>query len=634
MKIFNKRKILIFVCLAVLSLENIAWASASRSDYVLLIYMNGSNLESESKLATHNIQDMLREKTSEIWDNNFTILLLMGGTRKWHLDENMPGQNLSNDSITYAKITHDGFRKIRSLSNRSIGNPSTLTEFINYGMKEFPADRYGLIFWNHGAGSVTGFGYDELHPNDTSLSLIEIQRGLQNSHSSGSAKFTFIGFDACLMATLETASAVSPYADYLVASQELEPSKGWNYKSITNSLRHNPQMPSKQIGRLIADSFVDSYKGKEYEQVTLSVTDLRKVDALAASVGKLSEEIYRKLICESGMVEQPFYKKLSASRTESKSFGMSAFTYHGPDMVDLLDFCQNMIKKTNAALINEITKNIKETVIYTRRSGNLAKEHICGLSVYFPCYNLSVAKELTQYHCCGFNREYLKLVDTFAQKLLEGNRSKKITDIVRSDSTLLSAEMLLNVRKIYSVVLAFEEDKWITYGLDGDGVTLDQDGRILKKDYAGKIMTNWDKKWISVGGKTVSAYMTFSSKNTLTYTIPVYLNNKLVDLILKYDSNNPSGKVYGARRITDNNIPDKGLTEIKANDSIILLHECFEEIGSGDYIPSGDRIIVKKKKDIKAGIITVPKGKYRYGYCLVDLYGRKYYTRFTDYEVK
>lgn len=195
-KIFNMKRIVLFVCIAVLSLGNIAGASVSRSDFVLLIYMNGSNLESESKLATGNIRDMLCEEMPEVRDNNLTILLLMGGTCKWHLDESMSGQSLSNDSITYAKITRDGFRKIHSLSNRSIGDPSTLAEFISYGMTEFPADRYGLIFWNHGAGSVTGFGYDELHPDDTSLSLVEIHQGLQQSCSPSSSKFTFIGFDA------------------------------------------------------------------------------------------------------------------------------------------------------------------------------------------------------------------------------------------------------------------------------------------------------------------------------------------------------------------------------------------------------------------------------------------------------
>lgn len=198
---------------------------------------------------------------------------------------------------------------------------------------------------------------------------------------------------------------------------------------------------------------------------------------------------------------------------------------------------------------------------------------------------------------------------------------------------LLSTEMIMNLRKAYAIVLASDGDRWVTYGLDGDGVSLDYNGRIIRKDYDGDIMKEWNHQWISIGGKTVSAYMSQSDAHSLTYTIPVFLNNKLADLILIYDSNNPSGKIHGARRITDNNIPDKGITEIKANDTITLLHERFDENGFGNYIP-GDTIIVKKKKDMKVDINTVPNGKYRYGYCLVDLYGRKYYTKFTDYEVK
>ena len=131
--------------------------------------------------------------------------------------------------------------------------------------------------------------------------------------------------------------------------------------------------------------------------------------------------------------------------------------------------------------------------------------------------------------------------------------------------------------------------------LDGDGIALDNEGRIIRKDDDGNTMKEWNRKWISIGGKTVSAYMNQSNTHSLTYTIPVYLNHKLADLILTYDSNNPSGKVYGARRITDNNIPDKGITKIKANDTITLLHECFDENGFGGYIP-GDTIIVKKKR--------------------------------------
>lgn len=626
MKIFKRGKMIAFICLIMLSLNNITQAATHQSDFVLLIYMNGSNLESEYKFATHNIKDMLWEDSADIADEHLTILLLMGGTKKWHLGEIFPEQSIANDSITYATITRNGFQKIRSCENRSIGDPSTLTEFINYGIKEFPADNYGLIFWNHGSGSVIGFGYDELH-DDTSLSLSEIREGLEGA--SLSEKFSFIGFDACLMATLETAETVSPYANYLVASQELEPGKGWDYRSITHSLRQMPHLSGEQIGRIIADSFVDRYEMNDYEEVTLSVIDLNKVSSLADCVGTLSATIHDQFINEPDTI----YKRLSESISKSKSFGIPALTYDGQDMVDLLDFCQHIGNKEAPSLLPSIQKGVKEAVVYSRQSKSLKEDSICGLSVYFPLYNLNIASDLSAYQQCNIPPAYLDLVNGFAQRLLKGSLSEKVDTIVKNDSLVLSTEMLLKLRKVYATLLAFDGTQWVTYGLDGDGVSLDNDGRIIRKDSIGEIMKGWDKKWIKLGGKPISAYMGFADENSLTYTIPVFLNGDAADLILTYNENNPKGKIYGARKIIGDNIPDKGITEIRANDTITILHERFDETHEREYIPS-DTIIVKKKKDMKIRTDQMPKGKYRYGYCLIDLYGRRYYTPFTDYELQ
>lgn len=79
MKTFN-RKLTAFICLIVLSVNSIILAVTPKSNFTLLVYMNGSNLESEYKLATHNIEDMVRKDVIGE-DDNLTILLLMGGTK-------------------------------------------------------------------------------------------------------------------------------------------------------------------------------------------------------------------------------------------------------------------------------------------------------------------------------------------------------------------------------------------------------------------------------------------------------------------------------------------------------------------------------------------------------------------------
>lgn len=625
----NKR-IAAIICFIAISFNNVAYGSEITRDFVLLIYMNGSNLESKYQLATKDIGEMLHSIGP---NDGFAALLLMGGTKSWHLDGSI-SQNISSDSITYSKITCNGFEKINSFENKSIGDPSTLAEFINYGMKEFPAKRYGLIFWNHGGGSVTGFGYDEMFPDNISLSLSEIQSGLQNSVPH-SRKFAFIGFDACLMATLETASVLAPFADYMIASQELEPGEGWNYKEFFDFLSQNPLSESSDVCKRVVTSFVDYYNNKEFEQATLSAVDLSKINNLVENIGELSKIKQAELTSDSISANTTSYRKIAGSRTKTKSFGMPAFTCYGPDMIDVLDFCQNISGTQDASLVAKISENINNAVIYSGRSDNLSKEKICGLSIYFPCYNINTVKNLTEYYNCGFNEGYLNFVRTFSQELLSGNKGKgSITVFGKEPLTALSTDMILNTRKIYSIVLAERDNgKIISYGLDGDGVTLDNDGQIVRLNNDKKVMEKWDKTWISIGGKSVSAYMTLSSSYALTYTVPVYLNSELADLILGYDKENPSGKVYGARRITGSQVPDKGFIKINSNDTITFLHELFDDNDNVEYIPS-DTIVVLKKKDIKVSITPMPKGKYRYGYCLLDMYGKRHYTKFVDYNIQ
>jgi hypothetical protein len=65
-------------------------------------------------------------------------------------------------------------------------------------MAAFPADKYGLILWNHGGGSIAGYGYN-------SLTLLELNMALEKTQAANT-KLEFIGFDACLMANVETAA--------------------------------------------------------------------------------------------------------------------------------------------------------------------------------------------------------------------------------------------------------------------------------------------------------------------------------------------------------------------------------------------------------------------------------------------
>ena len=143
-----------------------------------------------------------------------------------------------------------------TVSTADMGAPECLSSFINYCTEYYPARHYSLICWDHGGGPVYGYGYDELHSYD-SLLLQEMKEAMGETQFNKDNKLDFIGFDACLMGSLETASTWQEYADYMIASQETEAGAGWNY----SFLKDLPSVTAKEA----AENIVSAY-GQYYEE--------------------------------------------------------------------------------------------------------------------------------------------------------------------------------------------------------------------------------------------------------------------------------------------------------------------------------------------------------------------------------
>lgn len=143
---------------------------------------------------------------------------------------------------------------------------------------EFPAEEYALILWNHGGGSVRGICLDQNYGND-SLTLPELETALSSAVQSTGQKFSFIGFDACLMATLDIALIAARFSENMIASQELEPAAGWDYEVLAERLG------SADFYESVLDGYAAKCAGKEY--YTLSHIDLSAFGAVADGFAEL-----------------------------------------------------------------------------------------------------------------------------------------------------------------------------------------------------------------------------------------------------------------------------------------------------------------------------------------------------------
>ena len=183
---------------------------------------------------------------------------------------------------------------------------------------------------------------------------------------------SFIGFDACLMGSLEVACAVSPYAEYMIASQETEPASGWPYGFL-------PGLVDDETGADTGRRLCDMYMASDVlpgEMLTLSCLDLGKAEAAAAALGE-----YFSSYTEGW--NESLFTRTSALRAASVGYGegLKGMGDGGYDLVDLGDFTAYL--ETAGLGGDELYAALDELVVYSRSSGDVGQ----GLSLYHPMFN-------------------------------------------------------------------------------------------------------------------------------------------------------------------------------------------------------------------------------------------------------
>lgn len=208
----------------------------------VMIYMCASNLESDGGLGYMDIKEMMDATIN----SNINIVIETGGCKKWSTNQ-ISGTTNQRHIIQNGRLTTVEKR----LGQRDMTDGETLTDFIEYCAEEYPANRNMLILWDHGAGSIDGWGSDEYNFYDT-LTIDELGEALYNA----GVTFDFIGFDACLMSTMEVACVLYDFADYMIASEDYESGYGWEYKYWLTELAENPSIPTVKLAKTICDDFI------------------------------------------------------------------------------------------------------------------------------------------------------------------------------------------------------------------------------------------------------------------------------------------------------------------------------------------------------------------------------------------
>ena len=280
-------------------------------DWTILIYMCGSSLESSGGgNATYDIEEMLSVPNQP---DGVNIVIQTGGSADgWGAPDGVqiPANRISRQQIRNQHLVEC----CPSLPNASMGDEGTLYNFLVWGLETFPAQKTGLILWNHGDG-FDGVCYDQNYPvtYDPAYELQPTYDSLLNSEVAGAvycalddtgvSKMDFIGYDACLMQLQDVADFNSSFFNYMIASTLPTIVGGWkynewlptlyNYSNIRNHPSLYPDGETVTILKRIADTFVvDNGYGKEQ---TLSILNLSEMINYRIAFENLAQIIKNKI---------------------------------------------------------------------------------------------------------------------------------------------------------------------------------------------------------------------------------------------------------------------------------------------------------------------------------------------------
>ena len=350
--------IVLLMLLAVIWMP-VGHGEARSADMVLMIYMCGSDLEDQAGAATRDLEEMRSALPS---DGALEIIVMAGGSPSWKT----PG--IDAETVGIYRLTPAGIEPAEAGKPASMSDPETLGRLLRYGHDCCPAKRYALLMWDHGAGPMMGLCFDARTDSGDgmeSLSLPDLESALADSPFAGE-KLAWIGLDACLMASAETARVLAPYAEYMIASQEPEPLDGWSYRFIAEMAG---DASGAQTGRRIVDAYSEYY-ADSLADITLSCVDLSKMDAVSEGMSELFG---------SFTVDADSYMTYARNRSEARSIGGVVYPYDLVDLVDLLE----LYDETGVADCQALLLDLSEAIVYNRANCPFRN----GLSLYYPMNN-------------------------------------------------------------------------------------------------------------------------------------------------------------------------------------------------------------------------------------------------------
>lgn len=637
-------------------------ASQASADWTILMYFCGTDLESKAGMATLNLAEIAQTNPND----RVNVVIQTGGTKEWQAEESL-GLSIATDKLQRYTYDEQGFTLVHEESLQNMASARTLSNYVQWGVENYPAQKYMLVLWDHGGGSCRGLIMDEKF-NNSIMSLEDLSGALAET----GAHMEAIVLDTCLMASLETAQAVAPYANYLIASEEVVAGEGSAYQAWLQHLYDNPDVDGARFGRTFCDYAQQKYAEQGTEGtsnfLTFSVIDLAKIDGVTDAFAQMFTEIGALLANPEDFQDFNYFTK-------------NCEHYTFPQMVDLIDMAlrgkNHGLSKETASLVQNA---VEDAVLYCVKGASRSYSH--GLSFFYSPtespYTLDhYARNSTR------NAAYLAFLDaangSWTAPSWVYEQVDRLPDLSYEDyliehelSMTEDGHLCLTVTNAANAVSIIDakiyqyneqEDNWLYLGM-----TENVDG-----DFSTGVFTDaFDGSWLSLNDFPCYVDIVQETENYTLYGIPVFyqddenaaamslrgayvydtpLNEAAADAepVEETDGENENTdtdatavypyagqyELYGLWNNVDSSIGMPGrdvydLSQLKGGYITPICHITNPFVSSAQNYSLGEAILIDK--NLSFGITSLPAGTYAYSFVIVDVFGNEYNSETVSFD--
>ena len=366
-------------------------AADGKKQYTVMYYICGTNLERDYGQFSQALDSILSTHFNSDAVNSVGLL---GGTPHWK-------DNAFDPSVlSVVEIAGSSPAVTDTFPLSAMSDSATLTHFLAYCREHYPADHYILVICDHGGGPLRGCCVDLLY-NAGIMSVNRLKEALENSPFADRS-LDIIAFNCCLMGSAEIAYSISPFAQYMVATEDSMYGMGFDWlKDIEKD------ETVLETARRMAES---TYRNNREIIANQNAPELNSVAVIDLQAMQGVNDAMTDFFASFPQLDESSFTMVSGHRKDAVDFGvLDSSDQSRYDLVDIGSLVSALEEssRNGSALLEAVRSAVP--YLYTD------VDHCAGMTVYHPYLNNDMAERYMEtYASLGFSPSYVNYVIRYA----------------------------------------------------------------------------------------------------------------------------------------------------------------------------------------------------------------------------